>query len=136
MKNIRKHTAISTLLHFVVVLVHATAHTVLAINMLVWQNAYIVSVILLLPLIAGFLIITKKYKIGLLILLFSMLGAFLFGGSYHYLVSGPDNISYPREFSYWLVAFQASAILLTVTELYGIIVGFLGLSKIKKLKKS
>src|SRR5216683_2886428 len=79
-------------LHAMVTVAHSAAHMSLNILMNGWQNAYIFVVIILLPLVAAYLI-WKRARFGYLILFLSMLGALVFGGYYHFVLAGGDNVS-------------------------------------------
>lgn len=109
-------------------LVHALAHSGLYIYMSRWQNVYILVVILALPLVSGFLLWRRPERIavGFFLLFLSMLGSLVFGGYYHFIAPGPDNVAWLTEHS-WTVPFQITAVLLALTEAAGAIVGLLGI---------
>ena len=112
-------------LHAIVTVVHAAAHSALQILMLPWQNFFIFTVIVALPIIAGILL-ARRSRAGFLTLFLSMLGSFIFGSYYHFILPGPDNVASLLPHS-WTVPFQLSAALLGITELVGIVVGVSGL---------
>lgn len=85
--------AATVFVHAVVVLLHAWAHMTLAVNMSWLQNAFIVSVIMAAPVVAGVLVWTQYRRAGTLILAASMFGALVFGAYHHFLDPGIDNIS-------------------------------------------
>lgn len=126
MEALRFAGLIIIVLHAIVTVVHSAAHFGLQIFMSPWQDVYIVIVIIALPLIAGFLL-ARRSRAGFLIFLISMLGSFLFGGYYHFIHPGPDNVASLMPHT-WTVPFQLSATLLGITELGGVAVGVLGLS--------
>src|SRR5215212_9286485 len=111
-------------LHALITIPHGIAHSNLNIQMNRWQNVYILVVINLLPLVAAVLIWRRK-RIGFLLLLFSMAGSFLFGGFYHFMAAGPDNVASltPHQ---WTQTFQWTAVLLAVSEALGFFVGIRG----------
>jgi hypothetical protein len=115
-------------LHAVVTTMHGAAHNTLNIVMNGWQNAYIFVVIVLLPLVAGYLI-WKRARGGYLILFLSMLGALVFGGYYHFVLAGADNVATVAHHAYrsWAQLFQVSAVLLALVELAGVVAGIVGL---------
>jgi hypothetical protein len=115
-------------LHAVVVVAHSAAHMSLNILMNGWQNAYIFVVMVLLPLVAGYLI-WKRARFGYLILFLSMLGALVFGGYYHFVLAGADNVSTVGHHAMrsWAQLFQVSAVLLALVEFAGVVVGVVGL---------
>lgn len=106
---------------------HGAAHSTLKILMNGWQNAYILIVIVLLPLVAGYLI-WKRARGGYLILLFSMLGALVFGGYYHFVLAGADNVSTVGHhvMTSWAQVFRVSAVLLALVEVAGVVAGLAG----------
>ncbi len=116
------------LLHVIVTAGHSVAHMSLNILMNSWQNAYIFVVIVLLPLVAGYLI-WRRARFGYLVLFLSMLGALAFGGYYHFVLAGTDNVStvahHPAHS--WAQLFQVSAVLLALVEFAGVVAGAVGL---------
>jgi len=115
-------------LHFLISLVHGTAHSRLHIEMNLWQSVYILLVITLLPLISGFLLWRAASQRGFLLLLTSMLGALVFGGYYHFIAVGADNVASLGSHS-WALTFQVTAVLLAITEAAGVLIGLFGLLK-------
>jgi hypothetical protein len=112
-------------LHLVVNVVHATAHTRLHIDMNLWQTVFILVVIIVLPLVAGFLL-WRRSNGGFLLLLVSMLGALLFGGYYHFIAKGADNVA-TQGFHSWVRPFQITAVLLALIEAAGASTGLAGI---------
>ena len=115
-------------LHVMVTGAHGAAHSTLKILMNGWQNAYILVVIFLLPLVAGYLI-WKRVRGGYLILFLSMLGALVFGGYYHFVLAGADNVSTVAHHAShsWAQVFQVSAVLIALVESAGVVAGVVGL---------
>ena len=115
-------------MHAIVAAAHSAAHMNLNILMNGWQNLYILLVIVLLPLVAGYLI-WKRARGGYLILFLSMLGALVFGGYYHFVLAGADNVSTVGHHAMrsWAQVFQVSAALLALVEFAGVAVGVFGL---------
>jgi hypothetical protein len=128
--SVRRMSIAIIALHAMVVVAHGAAHSTLKILMNSWQNAYIFVVIVLLPLVAGFLI-WKRARGGYLILFLSMLGALVFGGYYHFVLAGADNVSTVGHHAMrsWAQLFQASAALLALVEFAGVVAGIVGLRK-------
>jgi hypothetical protein len=127
-KILRRLSIAIVMLHALVKVAHGAAHSMLNIPMSGWQNAYIFVVIVLLPLVAGFLI-WKRARFGYLILLLSMLGALVFGGYYHFVLNGADNVSMVghHAMTSWAQVFQVSAVLLALVEFAGVVAGMVGL---------
>jgi hypothetical protein len=116
-------------LHVIVTVAHGMAHSTLKILMNGWQNAYISVVIVLLPLVAGFLI-WKRARSGYLILFLSMMGALVFGGYYHFVLAGADNVATVGHHASqsWAQVFQVSAVVTALLELAGVVAGVVGLA--------
>ncbi len=106
---------------------HSAAHSTLQIYMAPWQNAYILFVIIILPIVSAFLL-RRRNRLAFFLLFISMFGSLIFGGYYHFLAAGPDNV---RELGHhaWTLPFQLSAVLLAVLEALGTVVGLAGLSR-------
>jgi CHASE2 domain-containing sensor protein len=113
------------LLHFLVNVAHAAAHTNLHIDMNAWQSVYILLIILLLPLVSAVLL-WRRSRNGFRLLFWSMLGSLLFGGYYHFIAAGADNVASLGEHA-WAPAFQVTAVLLALTETAGVVTGVIGL---------
>jgi hypothetical protein len=114
------------ILHALFNIPHGMAHSNLHIEMNLWQNVYILVVIVLLPLLAAVLIWRRK-RSGFLLLLFAMAGSFLFGVYYHFIAAGPDNVASLTSHP-WTSTFQWSAYLLALTEAAGFFIGLAGSS--------
>ena len=125
--SLRRAGITIVLLHVLITVVHSMAHSALYIYMSNWQNAYILIVIVVLPVVAA-LLLWRRRKGAYLILFVSMLGSLLFGGYYHFVAPGPDNVAFLTDHT-WTLPFQISAALLAVTEAAGTIVGLLGFSR-------
>jgi hypothetical protein len=113
--------------HLLVSLVHGAAHSSLHIDMATWQTVYILVVITLLPLVSGYLLWRRRPG-GFLLLLCSMMGGLVFGGYYHFIAIGSDNVSSLGAHS-WALPFQATAVLLALIEAAGACTGLVGLIK-------
>ena len=113
--------------HFVISLAHGVAHSRLHIDMNLWQTVYILVVITLLPLISAFLL-WRSLTGGPFLLLASMLGSLIFGGYYHFIAAGADNVASLGSHS-WVLPFQVTAVLLAITEVAGVLTGLFGVLK-------
>jgi len=112
------------IVHAIITTPHSIAHTNLHIAMDTWQNIYIFLVILIAPIVAAILI-WKKRRAGYVLLTISMVGSFAFGVYYHFIAIGSDNV-FTLPASSWTLTFQSTAWLLAITELAGVVIGFLG----------
>ncbi len=114
-------------LHFLISLVHGTAHSRLHIDMNLWQTVYILLVITVLPLISGFLL-WRRVPGGFFLLAISMMGSLMFGGYYHFIAMGADNVASLGSHD-WAQPFQLTAVLLAITESVGVLMGLFGVLK-------
>jgi hypothetical protein len=114
--------------HLVVTLIHGQAHTRLGVALANWQQIYVMVVILLAPLVAPVLSWTRFAKLGAWLLLVSMLGSLIFGAVYHYLIISSDHVAHlpPGEAR---GLFRTTALLLVITETFGVIVGAIGVRR-------
>jgi ACR3 family arsenite efflux pump ArsB len=115
-------SAVAVVAHLVVSIVHGRAHEGLRVGLSNWQNIYVLTVIVIAPLIAMVLIWTRLARSGLILLVISMAGSLIFGVAYHYVVISPDHVSHiPPGDAQGL--FRTTALLLVLTELFGVVVG-------------
>jgi hypothetical protein len=107
--------------HAAVLVVHSAAHEVLGVEASPAQLAFIVAVIIVAPLAGGLLLWKGNVKAGALVLTASMTGALAFGVYYHFVADTADHVSHVARLSPagWAVAFQASALLLSLAEAFG-----------------
>ena len=125
MKSLAK---IAVLAHLLVSLVHGYAHNQLGVGLSAWQNSYVLIVITLGPLIALALVWMRRTRAGFALLAISMAGSLIFGGYFHYIGISPDHVSHlPPGDAQGM--FRVTAVLLLATELFGAIVGVLGMRK-------
>jgi hypothetical protein len=111
------------LMHFVIVMLHGSAHTHLHIDLAPAQMAYVVTVIVLAPLIAAGLLWTRFWRSGAYLLAVSMIGGLIFGGYKHFFSATNDDVS-QMSHAGWGGIFLVSSILLFVTEAAGILLSF------------
>ena len=117
---------IAVVAHLIVVLLHGQAHTRLDVGLSNWQQVYVIAVILLAPLLALALSFTRYFRAGLWLLLASMLGSLVFGGCYHYIIISSDHVAHlPAGDARGL--FRVTALLLLITETFGVIVAAMAL---------
>ena len=119
---------IVVLAHLVVNLLHGRAHTDLGVGLTSFQNVYVITVILLAPLIALILSWTRYRRPGLWLLFISMLGSLIFGFCYHYIIISNDHVAHlpPGDARF---SFRVTALLLLITEALGVIVVLIALRK-------
>lgn len=106
--------------HLIVNLLHGRAHTELGVGLTSWQQFYVITVILLAPLIGLVLSWTRYARTGLWLLLASMLGSLIFGACYHYVIVSSDHVAHlPPGDARGL--FRITALLLLITEGTGVV---------------
>jgi hypothetical protein len=117
---------VAVLAHLAVMMLHGQAHDKLSVGLSSWQNIYVLVVIAIAPLVAMVLLWTRYAHPGLTVLVVSMAASLIFGVVYHYVVISPDHVSHlpPGDAQ---GQFRMTAALLVLTELFGVIVGLLGL---------
>lgn len=122
---------IAVLAHLIVTLLHGQAHTRLGVGLSNWQNVYVLAVIVVAPLVALVLAFTRYFRAALWLLLASMLGSLVFGFCYHYIIISPDHVAHlPPGDARGL--FRITALLLLITEAFGVLVAAMALRKSSK----
>ena len=123
---------VAVLAHLVVNVLHGRAHGELGVGLSAFQNIYVITVILIAPLIAMLLLWTRYARPGLLVLVISMAGSLIFGVIYHYVVVSPDHVSHlpPGDAQ---GVFRTTALFLVLTELFGVVAGLFGLRSSTKV---
>ena len=122
----RVAVTVTVIAHLIVNLLHGRAHTELGVGLTSWQQFYVITVILLAPLIAFLLSWTRYAGAGLWLLLVSMLGSLIFGACYHYLIVSSDHVAHlPPGDARGL--FRATALLLLLTEAAGVVLAAIAL---------
>jgi hypothetical protein len=116
------------LLHLAVNLVHGAAHAKLQILLDPPATAFVVTVILFLPLLAMALLWTSRQRLGWLLLTASMAAALLFGAFKHFWEMSPDHVGQQLA-GPWASAFAVTAYLLLLTEAAGTYVGLRNLPR-------
>lgn len=111
-------------IHLVASLWHGSMHDRLSVNLSNGQTLFVYLVILIAPIIAAALVWTRFVSTSLWLFFLSMLGAFLFGAYYHYVMASPDNINYlpsggPEFHHQFIVSAGLIALLELAAALYG-----------------
>ena len=114
------------LLHALIATVHGIAHQRLEITLNAFQSVYVVLIITIAPVLAAVLLWTRRTRSGFVLLALSMAGSLAFGVYWHYLAESPDNVFHLHEGTLQSL-FRATALLLVVSELCGVVVGLWGL---------
>jgi hypothetical protein len=80
----RSLAIVAVLVHLLVTMLHGHAHTELRVGLSEWQQIFVIGVILVAPLIAAGLLLTRYARLGLWLLAISMAGSLIFGVYFHY----------------------------------------------------
>ena len=122
-------------LNFLTVVLHSIAHEILGVKATPAQLAFIIPVIIIAPVAAGFML-PKFKKVGAVLLMLSMLGSFFFGLYYHFIANTIDHIGHVAhmEPAFWAATFIVTGYLLLLAEVLGVIVGFLLLNQSQSFK--
>jgi len=109
------------LVHTLVSGYHGLSHHHSAVPTSLAQNIFIVTVIFASPLLAALLLIRGKIYAGIVLFFSSMLGAFIFGLMFHFILDTPDLYSHVTGAG--SQTFFVSAVLLAVVEFIGFVWG-------------
>jgi hypothetical protein len=116
------YTTTIVLAHLLVNIVHGIAHRALQVGLTSLGSAFVLTVVLVCPLIAMVLVWTTRKRLGLILLSLSMFGSFVFGLYHHFLLSSPDHVhAQPANLLGRTFVFTAFALL--ITEAIGTYVG-------------
>ena len=122
---------ILVLAHLVVNVLHGRAHTDLGVGLTTWQYVFVMTVILLAPLVALVLSWTRYVRAGLWLLFASMLGSLIFGFCYHYIIISNDHVAHlPPGDARGM--FRMTALLLLITEALGVILAAIAVRQFKR----
>ena len=111
-------------IHFAIVVMHSAAHQILPVKATPTQLAFIVPVIIVAPVVAGF-ILSKFNKAGTVLFTLSMFGSLVFGVYYHFIADTIDHVAHVAhlEPAFWSQTFRLTSYLLAITELLGSALG-------------
>ena len=111
-------------IHFAVVVMHSAAHQILPVEATPAQLAFIVPVIIVAPVVAGFML-SRFNKAGTVLLTLSMFGSLVFGVYYHFIADTIDHVAHVAHLQppFWSQMFRLTSYLLAITELLGTAVG-------------
>ena len=126
MRTLKRIALIVVAFHFVVVLLHSIAHQFLAVKASPAQLAFIFPVIIVAPVVAGFMLL-KSEKSGTVLLTVSMIGSFVFGVYYHFMADTIDHVAHVAQLEphRWAQMFVATSYLMAMSEVLGAVVGLM-----------
>lgn len=110
--------------HFAVVVMHSAAHQILPVKATPAQLAFIVPVIIVAPVVAGFML-SKFNTAGVVLFTLAMFGSLVFGVYYHFIADTIDHVAHVAHLqpAFWSQMFRVTSYLLAITELLGSAVG-------------
>jgi hypothetical protein len=108
--------AIIVLAHFVISLVHGTAHAKAQVPLSPAANIFVFAVIVAGPLI-GLILTWPTPKVGKWLIALTLAGALIFGVVNHFVLSGPDHVTHVDP--QWRALFTTTAVLLVISEMLG-----------------
>ncbi len=118
-----KYGTFIVLTHLLINIIHGTAHRELHVGLHSAGMLFVVSVVVLCPLLALALLWTSQERLGLILLTFSMAASATFGLYNHFVVSGPDHVS-GQPPGPWSTVFVVTAYLLFLIEAIGTYAAF------------
>ena len=123
-RSLKRIALVIVAFHFAVVVLHSIAHELLTVKASPAQLAFIFPVIIVAPVLAGFLLL-KFEKFGAVLLTASMMGSFVFGVYYHFIAETIDHVAHVAllEPPFWSQMFVATSYLLAISEMLGAVVG-------------
>lgn len=122
MRNQAIVITIFLLIHHMIAVMHGDAHTNIPVILSSWQNIFVYSVIVLVPIIAVALVWTRYATIGLSLLLICMAGSLVFDVYHHYILVSPDNIAHlPPSSPDFHSRFIWTAHALTLLQIVGVV---------------
>lgn len=110
-----------TALHFTVQITHGYTHVIAGIENTPLQLAFILLVITIAPLLAVYIAWKINPRKGAGLFALSMIAAFLFGYSFHFVIDSPD--SYSNVVGEYASVFFHSALNLAIFEFVGFVFG-------------
>ena len=106
------------IVHLMVNYFHGGAHVTLGIGLADWEREFVAIVILLAPILAGVMLLSRLRRAGGWLLAASMAGACIFGVYKHFIGAGADN-ALTMAHSASSLQFQVTAVLLAIIEAAG-----------------
>jgi hypothetical protein len=110
------------LVNLLVASLHGIAHAQLGVELSIWQQVFVVLVIVAAPLVSLALFWTRFRKLAAMTLFLSMSGALLFGLYYHFVEISSDHVRHLPEGDARLF-FVVTAVLLIPVEALGTLYG-------------
>ena len=114
-------------LHLAVAFVHGAAHAGAGIALSPLQNAFVWVVIMAGPLVALWMILSRR-RFGAELLALTMAASLVFGIVNHFVIDSQDHVSHITSDT-WRLPFQVTAALLMLLEAAGVLIGTIAASR-------
>lgn len=124
----KMYGTVIVLVHAVVASAHGIAHLAIPVPLSLLSSLFVVTVIGLMPFIAVRLLWSAYTRIGMWLLLVSMLAALIFGLYNHFINVSPDHVSHVPDHEATPI-FQVTAYTIMALEAIGVAIGFRGASQ-------
>ncbi len=109
--------------HFIIASAHGLTHLSLPVPLAQWQIGYVTLLVIVAPFVGLWVMRKKDRRIGAGIVAVSMLLSLVFGGLFHFVLDNPDNIN-TLPHSHWTVPFVGTAMMVYLSELAGLVLGY------------
>src|ERR1051325_4311875 len=83
-------------IHFLITVFHGMAHEILPVDLGAIQLMFVITVIIIGPIVSAILIVTSS-PAGALLLFLTMIAALIFGLFFHFVADSADNVSHMAE---------------------------------------
>jgi hypothetical protein len=123
------------LVHTVMMPVHGAAHMRLKIELSTWANIYVLCIVGIGPIVGLCLLKSSWQRTGATVLFTTTIGALLFGVWNHFIAHGPDHVMHVQAGA-WRLPFQATALLLALSETAGAVVALMLLHALTEQTKA
>lgn len=125
----KTYATVFVLVHAVVTSAHGIAHLAIPVTLPFFSSLFVGVVIGLMPFVAVWMLWRASYaRLGMGLLMVSMLAALLFGVYNHFIAISPDHVSHVPDHEATPI-FQATAYTIMVLEAIGVAIGFRGVSQ-------
>ena len=109
--------------HFVIASIHGLTHLSLPVPLAPWQIGYVAVLVIAAPFAGLWVMRNGDRRTGAGIITLSMFLSLVFGVLFHFVLDNPDNIN-TLPHSHWEVPFVGSAMMVYLSELAGVVLGY------------
>jgi hypothetical protein len=130
MQKITLSGILIVLAHVIAIPFHGLAHMKIPISISLFQGLFVSFMSVFVPIASIVLLWKQFYRVGVWLLLCSMVSSLAFDSYNHFIVFSPDRIDVVPH-NEWGLLFQVTAVILAMTEAIGCGVGVWGLLNFK-----